>query len=283
MKLASYVASGTRSYGVVTDRGIIDMGRRIGHRFPTLRAVIAGNAQAEMANQAKGAAPDFPLDKASLLPPIPDPDKILCIGLNYKTHAAEAGLKMPEYPSLFIRFANTLVPHGGSMIRPNLSSDMDYEGELALVIGTGGRHISRGDALKHVAGYACFNDASLRDYQFKHSLTVGKNFVATGGFGPWLVTSDEIPDPSHLTLRTRLNGNEVQHSTTDDLIFDIPWIVAYVSAFTELVPGDVIATGTPHGVGFARKPPLWMKPGDVIEVEISKIGVLRNTIVAEGK
>jgi 2-keto-4-pentenoate hydratase/2-oxohepta-3-ene-1,7-dioic acid hydratase in catechol pathway len=283
MKLASYVASGTRSYGVVTDRGIIDMGRRIGHRFPTLRAAIAGNAEAEMANQAKGAAPDFPLGKASLLPPIPGPDKILCIGLNYKTHAAEAGLKVPENPTLFIRLANTLVPHGGSMICPTLSSDMDYEGELALVIGKGGRHISKGDALQHVAGYACFNDASLRDYQFKHSLTVGKNFVATGGFGPWLVTRDEIPNPSQLTLRTRLNGSEVQHSTTDDLIFDIPWIVAYVSAFTELVPGDVIATGTPHGVGFARKPPLWMKPGDVIEVEISQIGVLRNTIVAEGE
>jgi 2-keto-4-pentenoate hydratase/2-oxohepta-3-ene-1,7-dioic acid hydratase in catechol pathway len=282
MKLASFKASGNPTYGVITDDSVIDVGRRLKSRYPSLRAALAGNGLQNIANEAKAAKPDFKLDQVTWLPPIPDPDKIICIGLNYKAHAAEAGLKVPEKPSLFIRFTNTLVPHGDSMIRPKLSSDMDYEGELALIIGKGGRHIAEGDALKHVAGYSCFNDGSLRDYQFKHSLAVGKNFIATGGFGPWIVTTDEIPDPSKLTLRTRLNGIEVQHGTTDDLIFTIPWIIAYVSDFTELVPGDVIATGTPHGVGFARKPPLWMKPGDVVEVDISKIGVLRNNVVAEG-
>src|SRR5207302_9208048 len=211
----------------------------------------------------------------------PRPDKIVCIGLHYRAHAAEAGLKVPEHPSLFLRLANTLVPHGGEMIRPKASADMDYEGELAVVIGRGGRHIAAADALAHVAGYSCFNDGSLRDFQFKHSVAVGKNFIATGGFGPWLVTGDEIPDPAALTLTTRLNGVEVQRGTTADMIFDVPTIIAYVSGFTRLEPGDVISTGTPPGVGLARKPPLWLKPGDVVEVEISKIGVLRNAIVAE--
>ena len=173
--------------------------------------------------------------------------------------------------------------HWGALVRPSVSSDMDYEGELAVVIGRGGRHIAASQALDHVAGYACFNDGSLRDYQRQHSVAVGKNFVATGGFGPWLVTRDEIPDPSQLTLTTRLNGAEVQRGDTADMIFSVLQIISYVSAFTQLDPGDVISTGTPPGVGMARKPPLWLKPGDVVEVEISQIGVLRNGVVAETK
>ena len=167
------------------------------------------------------------------------------------------------------------------MVLPPSSEKFDYEAELAIVIGRRGSRVSEADALAHVAGYSCFNDGSLRDFQFKHSVAVGKNFIATGGFGPWLVTGDEIPDPAALTLTTRLNGVEVQRGTTSDMIFDVPSIIAYVSGFTRLEPGDVISTGTPPGVGLARKPPLWLKPGDVVEVEISKIGVLRNAIVAE--
>jgi 2-keto-4-pentenoate hydratase/2-oxohepta-3-ene-1,7-dioic acid hydratase in catechol pathway len=281
MKLASFETTAGPSYGIVTDSGVIDVGPRLRHRYPTLRAALAGGALDEIARAAEGMAPQLRLTDVRWLPPIPQPDKIVCIGLNYKAHAAEAGLKVPEKPSLFIRLTNTLVAHGGGIVRPTLSSDLDYEGELAVVIGRAGRHIAQSEALQHVAGYSCFNDASVRDYQFKHSLAVGKNFVATGGFGPWLTSADEIPDPSRLAVRTRLNGAEVQHGTTDDLIFSVPWIIAYVSSFTQLLPGDVIATGTPHGVGFARKPPLWMKPGDVVEVEVSGVGVLRNDIVAE--
>lgn len=280
MKLASFTASGRASYGLVVDGGLVDLGTRLGARYPTLRAALAGDALGEMARSA-GAKPDLALAQAALLPPIPAPDKIVCIGLNYRAHAAEAGLKVPDNPSLFLRLTNTLVAHGGALVRPSVSSDMDYEGELAVVIGRAGRHIAAAQALDHVAGYACFNDGSLRDFQFKHSVSVGKNFVATGGFGPWLVTADEIPDPSQLTLTTRLNGVEVQRGDTADMIFPVPQIVSYVSTFTRLEPGDVISTGTPPGVGLARKPPLWMKPGDVVEVEISRIGVLRNTVVAE--
>jgi 2-keto-4-pentenoate hydratase/2-oxohepta-3-ene-1,7-dioic acid hydratase in catechol pathway len=282
MKLASFEVKGRASYGVVVGDGIIDVGARLGSRHPTLRAVLAADALDEVASAA-GAKADVRLSDVRLLPPIPAPDKIVCIGLNYRAHAAEAGLKVPDNPSLFLRLTNTLVPHGGALIRPSVSSDMDYEGELAVVIGRGGRHIAVGQALDHVAGYACFNDGSLRDYQRQHSVAVGKNFLATGGFGPWLATREEIPDPGELTLTTRLNGTEVQRGDTADMIFSVAQIISYVSAFTPLEPGDVISTGTPPGVGMARKPPLWLKPGDVVEVEISKIGVLRNSVVAETK
>jgi 2-keto-4-pentenoate hydratase/2-oxohepta-3-ene-1,7-dioic acid hydratase in catechol pathway len=230
----------------------------------------------------RDAAPDTALSQVTLLPPITDPEKIICAGRNYRAHAAEAGGAPPENPSVFLRLVNTLVAHNQPMVRPRISGDFDYEGELALVIGKPGRHIAKQDALSHVCGYACFNDGSIRDIQFKHSIAAGKNFHATGGFGPWIVTADEIPDPTRLHLVTRLNGREVQHTGIDDLIFDIPTLISYCSDWTPLVAGDVIATGTPEGVGFARKPPLWMKPGDVVEVEIDGgIGTLRNPIVAE--
>ncbi len=281
MKLISFTASGRQSYGAVISDGIVDLGRRFADRFPGLRAAIAGDAQGIFADALRTAKADLQLAQVRLLPPIPDPEKILCAGRNYRGHAAEAGGKLPEYPSLFSRLNNTLVADGAAIVAPKISTDFDYEGELAVIIGKPGRHVKRADALKHVFGYSCFNDASVRDIQFKHSLTAGKNFVATGGFGPCIVTADEIADPTQLELRTRLNGTEVQHTRIDDLIFDIPTLIAYISDFTPLAPGDVIATGTPEGVGFARKPPLWMKAGDVVEVEISGIGLLRNPIVAE--
>jgi 2-keto-4-pentenoate hydratase/2-oxohepta-3-ene-1,7-dioic acid hydratase in catechol pathway len=281
MKLVSFSAAGRSSYGAVVGDGIVDLGRRLGSRHPTLRSALAGDALAGVAPEIADASPDVALSQVELLPPIPDPDKIICAGRNYRAHAAEAGGPPPENPQVFLRLTNTLVGHGSAMVRPLISGDFDYEGELALIIGRPGRHIARADALGHVFGYACFNDGSIRDIQFKHSIAAGKNFHRTGGFGPWIVTADEIPDPTRLTLATRLNGQEVQHTGIDDLIFDIPTLISYCSDWTPLLPGDVIATGTPEGVGFARKPPLWMRPGDVVEVEISRIGVLRNPIVAE--
>jgi len=217
----------------------------------------------------------------TFLPTIPDAGKIICIGRNYKAHVAESGGKPLEFPSVFIRLATSQVGHGQPIRLSKLSSDYDYEGELALVIGTGGRHIPRERALSHIAGYVCFNEACYRDFQFKHSLAVGKNFAQSGAFGPWMTTADEIPEPSELELTTRLNGVQVQHASVSELIFDIPYLVSYLSGITELVPGDVIVTGTPEGVGFARTPPLWLKAGDNVEVEISKIGVLRNRVEHE--
>jgi 2-keto-4-pentenoate hydratase/2-oxohepta-3-ene-1,7-dioic acid hydratase in catechol pathway len=269
---------GHASYGVVVGDGIIDLGRRFGPQYPTLRSAIAANL---ILPEIAAGTPDLRLAEVTLLPPIPEPGKIVCIGLNYRAHAAEGGFKVPEFPSLFGRFTNTLVASGQPLVRPAHSGDFDYEGELAIVIGRGGRHIKADAALGHVFGYTCFNDGSVRDYQFKHSLTTGKNHPSTGGLGPWIATADGIPDPSKLTLVTRVNGVEVQRKGTDDMIFDVPAIIAYVSGWTELAPGDVIATGTPEGVGFARKPPLWLAPGDTVEVEISSIGVLVNPVVAE--
>lgn len=282
MKLLSFTASGRDSYGAVAGDGVVDLGARLASRYPTLRDAIAADAMADLVAASTGARPDFKLSEVEFRLPVPNQERVFCIGRNYRGHVAEAGAKLPEQPSLFLRVLDSLVPHGGALVRPRVSNDFDYEGELALVIGKPGRHIAAADALRHIFGYTILNDGSVRDYQFKHSLIVGKNFAHTGSVGPWLVTRDEIPDPTQLHLATRLNGVEVQHSGTDDLIFDIPTIISYISTFTPLAAGDVIATGTPEGVGFARKPPLWLKPGDVIEVEISSIGILRNTVVAEG-
>jgi 2-keto-4-pentenoate hydratase/2-oxohepta-3-ene-1,7-dioic acid hydratase in catechol pathway len=215
------------------------------------------------------------------LPPIPEPQKIICLGNNYRAHVLEGGGKIPDYPSIFIRLANTLVGHEGPLVVPRLSPQLDYEVELAVVIGKTARHIAREDALGCVAGYTCLHDASVRDIQFRHSLDAGKNFPGTAPCGPWIVTADEIPDPGGLALSTRINGNVLQNSSTSDLIFDVPAIVSYLSGITALEPGDIIATGTPEGVGFARRPPIWLKPGDVVEIEVEHIGVLRNHVVAE--
>jgi 2-keto-4-pentenoate hydratase/2-oxohepta-3-ene-1,7-dioic acid hydratase in catechol pathway len=278
MKLLSFTAGGTDWFGAVRDDGVVALNDKVGQ--PDLRSALAAGAMGKMREAAGAAKPDFALDAIEFRPVIPRPDKILCAGVNYRAHAAEVGRELPKQPSMFIRFTDTLVGHGGALIRPNVSDNFDFEGELALVIGKGGRHIKAERALDHVAGYTCFVDGSVRDYQ-KFSVTSGKNFPGTGPLGPWLVTPDEIPDPSQLTLTTRLNGTQVQHATTDQLIYTIPQIIAFCSDFTALSPGDVIATGTPEGVGHGRKPPLWMKPGDVLEVEISKIGVLRTRVVDE--
>jgi 2-keto-4-pentenoate hydratase/2-oxohepta-3-ene-1,7-dioic acid hydratase in catechol pathway len=278
MKLLSFAADGKEWVGAVSGDGIVTLNDKIGQ--PSLRAALAAGATGAMQQAAKDATPDRKLAGVKFLPVIPNPNKILCAGVNYRAHAAEVGRELPKQPSMFVRFTDTLIGHDGEMIRPNVSDHFDFEGELTLIIGKGGRHIRPEHALDHVVGYTCFVDGSVRDYQ-RFSVTSGKNFPGTGPLGPWLVTADEIPDPGRLTLTTRLNGRQVQHAYTDQLIYSIPQIIAFCSDFTTLSPGDVIATGTPEGVGHGRKPPLWMKPGDTLEVEISSIGTLRTRIVDE--
>jgi 2-keto-4-pentenoate hydratase/2-oxohepta-3-ene-1,7-dioic acid hydratase in catechol pathway len=278
MKLASYKANGQDLFGVVTGDGVVAMNQRVGCK--SLREALAKGLIGKIKDAAAGAKPDHALKDVTLSPVIPDPELIVCAGINYRSHASETGREIPKQPSMFIRRTNTLVGHEGALVRPTVSQHFDFEGELAVVIGRGGRHIPIERALDHAAGYTCFVDGSVRDYQ-KFSVTSGKNFPGTGPLGPWLVTTDELPDPTRLTLMTRLNGKEMQRSATDLLIYSIPQIIAFCSDFTELAPGDVIATGTPEGVGHRRNPQVWMKPGDVLEVEITGIGTLRNTVVDE--
>jgi 2-keto-4-pentenoate hydratase/2-oxohepta-3-ene-1,7-dioic acid hydratase in catechol pathway len=283
MKLLSFVVEGRHGYGAVKDNGAVDLGARLAAEgCATLRQLLDANRLVDAAKLVTSARPDFALDKIAFAPVIPDPGKIICVGLNYRDHVAETGRTVTEKPALFARFACSQVGHEQPILKPKVSDDFDYEGELALVIGTPGRHIPASRALDHVAGYACYNEGSVRDWQRHTSQFLsGKTFADSGSFGPWLVTTDEMPDPSKLTLQTRLNGTVVQNTTTDLLITPIPELIAYISTICPLVPGDVIVTGTPGGVGAKRTPPLWMRPGDTVEVEISGIGILRNKVVAE--
>jgi 2-keto-4-pentenoate hydratase/2-oxohepta-3-ene-1,7-dioic acid hydratase in catechol pathway len=280
MKLASYMADGRPSFGVVAGDGVIDVPPLMNGKISSLREALAANVLDDIRRLTAGHAPDRALSGLQFLPVVPDPRRIVCVGINYRSHAAETGRDISPAPSVFLRLADTLLGHGQPLVRPRVSEQFDFEGELAAVIGRPGRHVSAADALGHVAGYTCFVDGSVRDYQ-KFSVTSGKNFPATGPLGPVMVTADEIPDPTRLTLVTCLNGEEMQRSGTDLLIYSIPQIVKFVSDFTSLSPGDIIATGTPAGVGHRRTPPVWMKPGDVLEVEISGIGTLRNPVIAE--
>lgn len=282
MKIASFKAAGRASYGLVKDSGVIDAGKRL-PEYPTLKQLLA-KGSLDMLSRLKGETADHALADVELLPTIPDPDKIFCIGVNYATHLAESGHPTPPHPMIFTRFANSQVGAGQPMIRPLESERFDFEGEMAVIIGKGGRRISREAAFGHVAGYACYNDGSIRDWQRHTSqFTPGKNFVGTGGFGPWMVTTDELTDIAAETLITRLNGQEVQKAPISDLVFDVPALIAYCSIFTELTPGDVIVTGTTGGVGAYRTPPLWMKDGDSVEVEVTGIGILRNSVKNEAR
>lgn len=282
MKLVSFRHGGQQSYGAMTNDRLASAASEITRRYPTLQAVLEHDAVSVVAEHLSQQRATLAADEVTFLPPIARPEKILCVGVNYHLHRIETGRDESEYPVIFTRFANTLVGHNESIIRPRASEQLDFEGELAVIIGKAGRHVTQANALAHVAGYACFNDATLRDWQrHTHQFTPGKNFPSTGGFGPWLLTADELPDPSQSTLTTRLNKVEMQRTTTDQMIFTIPALIAYISTFTELKPGDVIATGTPGGVGAKRNPPVFMKPGDEVEIEISGVGTLRNTIAAE--
>jgi acylpyruvate hydrolase len=253
--------------------------------FPgDLEALIAAGPDALRAafdRLRQGAVVDE--DSVEILPPLSAPPKIICVGLNYADHSAESGFEQPDYPTLFPRFASSMIGHGAPMIRPRVSQQLDYEGELVAVIGQRGRHISKPAALGHVAGYTICNEGSIRDYQFKSpQWTMGKNFDGTGAFGPIFVTADELPlGCKGLRLQTRLNGQVVQDASTDDMVFNVETLVSVISEGITLEPGDLIVTGTPAGVGLARKPPLWMKPGDVCEVEIERLGTLRNPIADE--
>ena len=282
MKLLSFSQDGRVSYGVADDGGIIDLGARWSHRWPSLSAVLRDGAIEELKSRAAGLRADLSIDEIRFLAPILDPGRILCVGLNYKSHLEETGRKMPAYPTLFVRFPDSHVGHGEAMIRPSVSAEFDFEGELALIVGRGGRHIRSDDALSCIAGYSCYNDGSVRDFQRHTSqFTPGKNFWRSGAFGPWMVTSDEIRDPGRLTLETRLNGEVMQSAPTSDLLFDVPYLVEYISKVFPLRPGDVVSTGTSGGVGRARTPPVFLKPGDLIEVEISGIGTLSNPVEDE--
>jgi 2-keto-4-pentenoate hydratase/2-oxohepta-3-ene-1,7-dioic acid hydratase in catechol pathway len=265
---------------VVNGDGIVDLSKRT--RFTSLRALIASDALGEAAGLARTSESDLALADVTLLPPVPDPGKIICVGLNYREHVVETGRTVTEKPTLFARYPESQVGHLSPIVKPAASDQHDYEGELAVVIGRGGRRIRECEALAYIAGYSCYNDGSVRDWQFHTSQFMpGKNFAASGAFGPWLVTADEIPDPTVLRLTTRLNGNVMQSATVNMMITSIQRLVAYITAFMPLHPGDVIVTGTPGGVGSKRKPPVFMKDGDVVEVEIDHIGTLRNPVIAE--
>ncbi|MDM0087852.1 MULTISPECIES: fumarylacetoacetate hydrolase family protein [unclassified Variovorax] len=278
MKFASYELDGRASWGAVVGDIVVPLATPA---LPTLKDAIAAEAlpqsEAGLALQT-----GVPLSAVRWLPVIPEPGKIFCIGVNYEEHRVEMKRERVGHPTVFMRVADSQIGHGQPMLRPPESEQLDYEGEIAIVIGRGGRRIAEADAWTHIAGYAPYNDGSVRAWQ-RHTTqwTPGKNFSGTGGFGPWMVTRGEIADGEVLTLETRLNGKVMQHATTDMLLFDIPSQIAYISSFTTLRPGDVIVTGTPGGVGARHEPPIWMKPGDRIEVEVSKLGTLVNLVAQE--
>ncbi|WP_315130074.1 fumarylacetoacetate hydrolase family protein [Achromobacter marplatensis] len=278
MKLVSFDQAGRNAWGVVRGADVVILTQV----WPDVTAALeAGAEQIAQAAQTVGM-PCRTLAGLRLLPPVPAPRKILCVGLNYGRHVAEAGRELPAHPSMFARFADSFVGHEAPVWKPRLSDKFDYEGELAVVIGRAGRHIAARDALSHVAGYTCMAENSVRDFQ-KHNaqVTPGKNFERSGAIGPWLVTADEVGDPARLQVITRLNGTVMQQGDVSDLIFPISELIAYISAFTPLSPGDVIATGTPEGVGSSRKPPRFLAVGDTLEVEIPGIGTLVNTVADE--
>jgi len=272
--------------GLALLTGAVARGLTVGDRgYPgNLDVLVArGFAALESAAAALGAGRVIDLGAVTFLAPLPAPEKVICVGLNYRDHSAESGFKQPDYPTLFSRFNSSLIAHMAPIVRPLVSTQLDFEGELVAVIGKGGRHIALADALDHVIAYSIFNDASIRDYQFKSpQWTVGKNFDDTGAFGPVLVTADELPPGAKgLKLLTRLNGAVVQEASTSDMVFDVATLIATISEAMTLKAGDVIVTGTPSGVGLGRKPPMFMKAGDIVEVEIEKIGRLSNPIVDE--
>jgi 2-keto-4-pentenoate hydratase/2-oxohepta-3-ene-1,7-dioic acid hydratase in catechol pathway len=277
MRFLSFIHRDRASYGCIVQGGVADLRSRSGE--PDLASYL-GTHFAELGSE-KGLRPDIPLDKIRYLPVIPRPSKVLCVAINYREHDDET-TERPEYPLLFSRFAASQTGHDEPLVKPFISNKFDYEGELAVIIGREGRRIAEADALFHIAGYSCFNDGSVRDWQ-KHSsqFTPGKNFVQTAGFGPWMVSADEIPDPTALELTARVNGEIRQSNNTSRMIFSIPWLISYVSQFTILEPGDVIVTGTPSGFGSTRKPPVFLDVGDVVEVEIERVGTLRNVVTAE--
>lgn len=281
MKLLSFIrADGSKSYGIYKDNGIVDLGLRLGDKYKDIKALLAADALS-LVSQYSGEQIDYSADTVRFLPIIESPDKILCVGMNYMAKRQEFD-ETNNAPTLFVRFPESQTGHACGVVKPQVSNEFDYEGELAVIIGKSGKHIRREEALHYVAGYSCYMDGSVRDWQ--HSwFTAGKNWQETGAFGPWMVTTDEIANPHELDIRTYLNGQMVQNDNTGNMVHSIPELIEYISTFATLSAGDVIITGSPGGVGKKRTPPLFMKEGDVIEVEIQKIGKLRNQIVSDAR
>jgi 2-keto-4-pentenoate hydratase/2-oxohepta-3-ene-1,7-dioic acid hydratase in catechol pathway len=283
MKLLSFAHAGRESWGAVAGDGVIDLGKATKHA--TLLDFIASPDFQRREEIVKGKTADVKLADIRYLPVITRPEKIVLLIRNYMDHHQEvvaAGLKreLSKFPPIFLRYWRSQIGHNEPIVRPKVSESLDWEGELAVIIGKGGRNIPESEAMSHIAGYSCYQDASIREWQFHaQAICAGKNFENTGPFGPWMVTPDEIPDVNNLDLEVRLNGKVMQKSNTKNLIFKIPTIINYCSTIFTLVPGDVLVTGTPGGVGWSRKPPLFMKHGDVVEVEFEKVGLLRNPVV----
>lgn len=280
MRIARVTSKGQAGIAISTPQGV----RVLCDAEADLDGAVAGGDASlrNLYSRVEKLGTDVSENELSFLPLLEKSRKIICLGLNFIDHATETGNDRPAFPTIFGRFPSSLIGHGAPLIRPRLSAALDYEGEMAAIIGTGGKAISVENALSHVIGYSVFNDGSIRDYQMKTTQWMaGKNFDGTGAFGPWLVTADELPPGAvGLELETRLNGEVVQHASTSDMIFDVASTITLLSSFLTLESGDVLVMGTPSGIGAARKPPLFMKPGDVVEVEIERIGLLRNTIVA---
>jgi len=280
MKLISFLHHNIPSYGIVQGDDVLNLTPILGAQAPDLKSLIAHNMVDQAAKALASHKTDLKLADLHLLPVITNPNKIVCVGLNYADHVRETGRELTESPALFLRVSESQVGHGQNIVRPPESHRLDYEGEIAVIIGKGGRRISEADSWSHIAGYSCYNDGSVRDWQVSTTQwTAGKNFWRTGGFGPWMVTADEIKPDQKMTLITRLNGQELQRATTDMMIHSIPRQIAYISTFIPLEAGDVIVTGTPGGVGNKRTPQVFMKPGDVVEIEVDAVGILRNGIV----
>jgi len=284
-RLATYSVNGSTRYGAVLDGGIVDLSARFGTKYPTLREVIIAGALMKLAEDAGRLAPDHAPEAVTWLPPIPSPEKIICIGVNYPDRNAEYkdGTDAPKYPSMFMRTPRSFVGHDTPLVRPRASVQLDYEGELVIVIGKAGRHIAESAALDHIAAITLCNEGTIRDWvrHAKFNVTQGKNFDATGSLGPWLVPYSQESQIADIKLATRVNGETRQDDRTSRLIFGFRYLINYISTFTTLVPGDVIVTGTPTGAGARFDPPRYLKPGDVVEVEADGVGVLRNAVVDE--
>ena len=285
MRLVSYLVEGEPSYGAVVGSGVVDLTKRIGRDFSDMKALIAANALDDAREAVAGQKPDYALKDLDGLPPVLAPEKLWCIGVNYAERNAEYkdNSDLPKYPSLFVRNASSMVGSGQPIEKPKVSEQLDYEGELVIVIGKGGRHISREQAWSHIFGMTLCNEGTVRDWLHhgKFNVTQGKNFDRSGSIGPWIVTSDECDPRGPHDIITRVNGEVRQNDSTERLMFPFDFLIAYLSTFATLKPGDMIATGTPTGAGARFTPPRWLKPGDVVEVESKAIGVLRNTVVEE--
>jgi 5-carboxymethyl-2-hydroxymuconate isomerase len=285
MRLLSYTANGKDSWGAVKGDGIVDLGARLRTRHASLREAIAQDGLPKLRDETERASTDISLVGIRYRIPVPDAERILCIGVNYADRNAEYkdGTAAQQYPSMFFRTRESLVGHHEPILRPPESDQLDYEGEIALVIGKGGRRIPKAEATKHIFGLSCFQEGTIRDWtrHGKFNVTQGKNFDATGAMGPWLVTADEIADYTDLTVSTFVNGERRQHDTTANLMYGFADLIAYVSTFMTLLPGDVISTGTPTGAGVRFDPPIWLKAGDTVEVEAAGMGRLSNRVTDE--